>query len=92
MLNKALAVLGSSDQTLGKNRHSNVIINVGQSHNALWTPQITYSKSNIVSLPTTTSVLGPKKKKKHTHKLINIVLTTGKEKIHKAKIAVLFIK
>ena len=48
MLNKALAVLGSSDQTLGKNRHSNIIINVGQSHNALWTPQITYSKSNIL--------------------------------------------
>ena len=31
MLNKALAVLGSLDQTLGKNRHSDVIINVKQS-------------------------------------------------------------
>ena len=31
MLNKALAALGSSDQTLGKNRHSDVIINVEQS-------------------------------------------------------------
>ena len=31
-----------------KNRHSDVIINVGQSLNALWTPWITYSKSNIL--------------------------------------------
>ena len=31
-----------------KNRHSDVIINVRQSHNALWTPRITYGKSNIL--------------------------------------------
>ena len=48
MLSKALAVLRSSDQTLGKNRHFDVIINVGQSDNALWPPQITYIKSNVL--------------------------------------------
>ena len=52
-------------------------------------------------MPTTTSVLGPnkiikKKKKKnthtHTHTLINIVFTAEKEKIHKIRIVVLFIR
>ena len=47
-------------------------------------------------LPTTASVLGPnkkrKKKKKKKNTLINIVLTAEKEKIHKVKIAVLFIR
>ena len=37
-----------SDQMLGKNKHPDVIINVVQSHNALWPPRITYIKSNIL--------------------------------------------
>ena len=54
-------------------------------------------------MPTTASALGPnnnnylkKKKKKHTHThthtFINIIFTVEKEKIHKVRIAVLFIR
>ena len=49
-------------------------------------------------VPTTASDLGPNEKKnnnnnnKNSNTLINIVLTAEKEKIHKVKIAVLFIK
>ena len=44
---QSLSCAWAPDQMLGKNRHS-VIINVGQSHNALWPPWITYIKSNIL--------------------------------------------
>ena len=63
-----------------KNRHPDVIINVGQSHSTPWTPRITYSNSNIL----------PKKKKKPT--LINIIFIAEKGKIHKVRIVVLFIR
>ena len=54
-------------------------------------------------MPTMTSALGPNnnnyKKKKthththtHTHTFINIIFTVEKEKIHKVRIAVLFIR
>ena len=45
---QSLSCAWVSDQTLGKNRHFNVIINVGQSHKTLWPPRITYIKSNIL--------------------------------------------
>ena len=45
---QSLSCAWVSDQTLGKNKHLDVIINVGQSHNALWPPRITYIKSNIL--------------------------------------------